>query len=443
MLIDFSISNFRSINERQTLSMVASNRYQDHPEHLAKIPGSSEKLLPLALIYGANGAGKSNLVRGLAFMHSLVVDGTGKGKAIPRQSFRLGPKGEDKPTECEVRFVAGQESHVFTYGFRVTDTEVEAEWLSVLEGDAEIDLFERETEGGKTRVDPGDALKTNHPKELALATIGARSNQLFLAAIRESIDPGAAGPLMVDALSWIDSVSIVSPYSEYGDLNRRFEEDPQFAKFAGQFLRDIASGINQFRVEQGTVPIENLPDQVREAFTTNNDAGGVLLSDIHLERTPDGKVRARTLHTEHLTADGRTEVFRFRDESDGTQRLTHLLPMLFDHPRVDAIDELERSLHPLLAKKFLEIFVRTQAARKCQLIVTTHESSLLDLDLLRRDEVWFTEKDDGGATSIYSLADFNVRTDLNIEKGYLQGRFEAIPFLGDLDAFLEKLEGRA
>jgi AAA15 family ATPase/GTPase len=125
------------------------------------------------------------------------------------------------------------------------------------------------------------------------------------------------------------------------------------------------------------------------------------------------------------------------DESDGTQRLLNLLPALYfaqNASGVYFIDEIDRSMHPVLVRKLFEFFLKSCAGEKRQIIVTTHESNLLDLDLLRRDEIWFVEKDQSAGTRMYSLTDFKVRKDLQIRKGYLEGRFGGIPFLGDLDA---------
>jgi AAA15 family ATPase/GTPase len=137
-------------------------------------------------------------------------------------------------------------------------------------------------------------------------------------------------------------------------------------------------------------------------------------------------------------------ILELADESDGTRRLLDLMPALYmlkTDTAVYFIDEIDRSMHPMLVYKFLEYFLSICKHAPCQIIVTTHESHLLDLDLLRRDEIWFAEKDRAGATNLYSLTDFNVRKDLHIQKGYLEGRFGAVPFLGDIDRLIEKQPG--
>jgi len=152
-------------------------------------------------------------------------------------------------------------------------------------------------------------------------------------------------------------------------------------------------------------------------------------------------IRLRRIAALHECADGHRTRLPLREESDGSQRLLNLLPDFYRvamEGGVFVVDELERSMHPMLARKFIEFFLKTVRRTTSQLIFTTHESTLLDLDLMRRDGIWFAEKDDEGATHLYSLADFKVRKDLRIEKGYLEGRFGAIPFLGGIDRLMEE-----
>ena len=139
----------------------------------------------------------------------------------------------------------------------------------------------------------------------------------------------------------------------------------------------------------------------------------------------------RTIQSEHVTSDWSRVSLPFSEESDGTQRLMHLLPALHSICQgqcLFVIDEIDRSLHPLLAKGFVRAFLEAASGRGSQLIFTTHEIAFLDLDLLRRDEIWFANKKlPEGATELYSLSDYKVRTDIRIDKSYLEGRFEAVP----------------
>lgn len=167
--------------------------------------------------------------------------------------------------------------------------------------------------------------------------------------------------------------------------------------------------------------------------------------EVMVSKQPDGDhfylLNIQAAHKHESKEETTLEIF---EESAGTRRLLDLLPALYQlkaRSGVYFIDEIDRSMHPMLVSKFREFFLRTCTAAPCQIIVTTHESHLLNLDLLRRDEIWFAEKGSDGATNLYSLTDFNVRNDLHIQKGYLQGRFGAVPFLGGLDRLAQILPG--
>jgi len=159
-------------------------------------------------------------------------------------------------------------------------------------------------------------------------------------------------------------------------------------------------------------------------------------SELIVNKSAASRLSLRVIRSQHAVPNSNPVNLRFDEESDGTKRLAHLVPAIYqarDRCQVYVIDEVDRSLHPLLSRKFLTCFLNSCGRQHSQLLVTTHESNLMDLEILRRDELWFAEKDPGQATSLYSLADFQVRKDLKIDRGYLEGRFGAIPFLGNLD----------
>jgi AAA15 family ATPase/GTPase len=233
----------------------------------------------------------------------------------------------------------------------------------------------------------------------------------------------------------------VPPDSYYKDLVELIARNSEFAEFAGNFLRGISTGVNSLRVET-TEMDENalaaIPTRMREvisrlpmgettSFGATDDSG----SQIIIEKGAGTKVLFRTVKSEHLTAAGDAVRFPFAEESDGTRRITQLLPALHSVGQgrnIFVIDEIDRSLHPLLAKGFVREFLNACVNMGAQLIFTTHDTTFLDLDLLRRDEIWFANKQmPMGATELYSLSDYKVRTDLKIDKAYLQGRFNAVP----------------
>jgi len=177
--------------------------------------------------------------------------------------------------------------------------------------------------------------------------------------------------------------------------------------------------------------IEDL-DKNSAAIIETNKGGRMIVS-----KNSEDRVSVTELRTRHLSEDGKLIDFSLNEESEGTQRLIHLLPSLFllkqDSEKVVFLDELDRRLHPQLSRRFVEVELGCRNKNN-QLIFTTHDTNLLDLDLLRRDEIWFVEKNQQGSSSCYSLAEFKIRPDLKIERGYLNGRFGAIPFFGNIES---------
>jgi AAA15 family ATPase/GTPase len=188
-----------------------------------------------------------------------------------------------------------------------------------------------------------------------------------------------------------------------------------------------------------------LPDGVVSKVLRNlaEDENGVPLRlgdgrELLVEHKGDDHFYLMDVQAAHEHKTGEIVRLELSEESDGTRRLLNLIPALHNPQSayVYFIDEIDRSLHPMLVKEFLGFFLKSRGCAFCQIIVTTHESNLLDQDLLRRDEIWFAEKDQTGATRLYSLLDFKVRNDRDIRKGYLQGRFGAVPFLAGLERLL-------
>lgn len=183
---------------------------------------------------------------------------------------------------------------------------------------------------------------------------------------------------------------------------------------------------------------DNIEKQIKDAVNNDN---AILVSDgekqYAISKSGNNKLILLKLKMQHKGADDDLIDFKFEEESEGTQRLIHLAPAfadLLESEKVYFIDELDRRLHPNLSKSLIELYLELHIKRKNrQLIFVTHESNLLDLNYFRRDEIWFAEKDKNGASHLSSLADFKVRSDLNIKNGYLNGRFGAIPFIGDTE----------
>jgi len=454
MLLSFSITNFRSFREEQTISMLASKRLRAAAEPLRcrEIPGTDEHALRVASLYGANGAGKSNLVQAISILRQLVLDGTPVGKRILRKPFLLDDESQDEPTVIELQFISRGE--VFRYGVSYDENRIHEEWLSVYEGGKEHNLFDRaNTKDGAVSVSLGPLSKcsASHPGKVeSLAEVGARPNQLFLTQVVNLGDPVAQGPRFESVVRWFSTtLKIIEADAPFVSLAGKIATDHEFAEFAASFLREANTGISSLDVRTTEVSSSGLPTDLTEVLEKALDdmpqdhsfSVGDAGEELFRESENKGSLKFRKIVALHDRETDEKTALPLDEESDGSKRLLNLLPALHrlvGEGGVFVVDELERSMHPMLARKFVEFFIKAGGNGNSQLIFTTHESNLLDLNLVRRDGIWFAEKDREGATHLHSLADFKVRNDLRIEKGYLEGRFGAIPFLGGIDHLIEE-----
>lgn len=457
MIASFSVSNFRSFASEETLSMVASNRLSgSHDDHAVPIPDSKERVLRAAVLYGANGAGKSNLFKALGYLKTVALNPRSRNSGTGREAFRLGDPAVGT-SDFDLQFIVAD--RLYRFGFKVDDERITEEWLFQVVGNRQKPLYERTTdEKGRVAVDAA-GLKDAGEKVKALATVGGPGNQSFLATVIATLGMGEFGEELAEVVVWLSKgLTLVGPGEPYRGLEARLDRDPEFREFAGCYLKSASTGVDGLEVHRREIPKDDLPGLVGDMgfrLLDNDDVAYQVLDNlakggetISLRTAGDGKesVVGRdsghfyriSIQAAHEQQAGKAVRLELAEESDGTRRLLNLVPLLHG-PRaagVYFIDEIDRSLHPMLVREFLGSFLGGGGFR--QIIVTTHETNLLDQDLLRRDEIWFAEKDQSAATRLYSLLDFKVRNDLDIRKGYLQGRFGAIPFLGGVEHLLPK-----
>jgi len=440
VLINFSVENFRSFNEEQTLNLIASKGLKGHEDHRVNITETGQHVLPIAVIYGANAAGKSNVMKAIKFAQDLIMRGAGPMKRLALDQFRF-TEDAAKPSSFEFRFLAG--GQIFIYGFDVTPEEVTEEWLSTTnESGREVDVFHRKG----SDINFGDMKKfgeegiTSSKVLKALELLGTRPNQLLFNKIVD-LDEEKRGGLLSKVVWWFgECLTVIEPDASFAGLTEYINDNQQFREFASEFLLGIGTGIGDLDVKdiemdanKIPVPLLKLIKNLSESELTPSDVG--FGESLRLHPDDSTKIIRRNIDTKHTIA-GTSLSLPFDEESDGTQRLLHLLPALYhlkNSCKVFVIDELDRSLHSLLSHAMLKFFLKACPGSCQQLIVTTHETHLLDLNLLRRDEIWFTEKDAQQQTQLFSLADMKPRKDSRVEKGYLQGRFGGVPLFSGIE----------
>jgi len=455
MLVSISIENFRSFSSEETFSMVASERLAgSHTDHALPIPNSSEKVLRAAVLYGANGAGKSNLFKALRFIERIALRSNNKNAGTKRERY-LFCDDSTKPSSFDLQFIANNK--LYRFGFKVDDVCITEEWLIEVIGSKEKIIYERLTNpNGIVSVDAPGAT-TVGPKLAALAMIGGPQNQSFLATIRATLNSSEYGDELSGILEWFKStLTMIAPDETYAKLGRDLSEDNDFLKFAGDFLQASATGVDHLIPQKTEISEDDLrsllPKEVAKRVIDavaedESERRGIIHlpngNELMIEKAGESRFYKIAIQASHKLPSGNSFSIELNEESDGTKRLLDFIPALHQVKKTNSvyfIDEIDRSMHPMLVWKFLEFFLRSCNSSCSQIIVTTHESNLLDLDLLRRDEIWFVEKDQNLSTRIYSLADFKVRTDQAIQKHYLNGRFGAVPFLGKLENILPKFD---
>lgn len=377
-------------------------------------------LLKTAAIYGANNSGKSNLVQALLFMRRLVLNSsreTQSGDPIDVEAFRLGADMVSKPSFFEVVFLLDKKK--YRYGFEVNREHIVSEWLFFTPANREARLFTREKNGFLV----SEAFKEG--KGIAQKT---RENALFLSVVAQF-----NGTIAEKVLKWFREIGVVSGLS---DIGLRDYTVQCFDEKKEQQKEDILKLLKRFDLGFDRVEIEEMP-LTSEYFSKVPDLPKPLIT--YLLKGKPTKSHVKVYHKKY-DSNGITVSFEPFDldenESDGTKKIFSLagpLARVLKTGLTLVIDEFDARLHPLITSSIIALFHSKETNPKnAQLIFTTHDTNLLDNRTFRRDQIWFIEKNKQGASDLYSLAEFKVRNDASFCKDYIQGRYGAIPFIGDI-----------
>ena len=426
MIIEFRAGNFRSISAPQTLTMVASADHQLAAVNL--IQGSTEKLrlVRQAVIYGANAAGKSTLLMSMEALRNLVLHSAGlqEGQVLPWITpYRLDPISEQAPSTFEVLFE--YEGVRYHYAVGATATRITHEWLVAYPQGRPQRWFERSFDTDKASYDwwLGPSFEGNRNQRKLWKT-STRSNALFLSTAvqlnNEQLKP---------VFHWLTQMLIVVLPGRV-DFNPTLSIDllrsEQDRERVNKLLNSADIGIDRLELQETDglpPPPPGIPVEHWRAMLAQGPLGVPA-------QMKWGKVVAW-----HAASDGRPVSFDIAEESDGTRKLFEFVGgwiKALDTGATLCVDEIDRSLHPHLTRMLVQLFQSEANRNNAQLIFTTHDTTLLDPDLLRRDQIWFAEKDETRATKVYPLLDYSPRKNESIERGYLLGRYGAIPFVSEL-----------
>ena len=423
MLLRFGVENHLSVSNRQELSFAASSLKDRRDGLIPCDVVASGAVLPAVVIYGANASGKTNFVNAISTMRNMVlwshISGE-PGGGVPRHEFRMDRSWSGRPSCFDIDFVLdGTRYH---YGFEATDNEFTSEWLYEMPKAHRRKLFERE--GNEFKF--GRSLKGQN-KSIERLT---RSNSLFLSAAAQN---GHAD--LSPVYEYFRDMTFTASTSIPG-----FEASRGFAKADPddrviEFLRSIGTGVIGFKRREVDVPEEarEIRRELQAVLAKVSDGAAKMQSE-----DEDTVVR---IELTHRGAAGAEVHLDLNLESAGTRRLLVVLSQVFralDGGMPIIVDELDASLHTYASEAVVRLFCSRMVNRTgAQLIATTHDTNLMRSSALRRDQLWFAEKSAAGATEIYPLTDIRSRKGDNLELGYLQGRYGAVPAKDPVAAILE------
>lgn len=454
MLIRFNIKNFLSFSTRENgkseeFSMIAG-KVQKKKEHI--YDDGKMKLLKFAAVYGANASGKSNLVKAIDFMKRTVIKGLPKGHT--EKYCRINPENKLRESYFEFEIKLGKK--YYSYGFEIIlyESKFVSEWLVELKANGQDKvIFSRDIPRGKYKF--GTFLRGKELKnkmEVYMEDVKDDSSVLFLSIINTNkknlYEEYKSVSILKEIYIWIkENLDINYPDRPISDYS--YMANAENVREVCNIISAFGTGITDFKMVE--IPIEKLisrlPKPIRDKLTydletktsemkKNGDMENVSLIMrsnrdffiLNIDNKQD--VTCQTIQFSH--GENRA-FFTLDEESDGTIRLLDLLEILLSgENKTYVIDELDRCLHPSLTYKFIQTFLQKVSKSNIQLIVTTHESRLMDFDLLRRDEIWFVNKKSSGESDIYSLEEYNERFDKKIDRAYLEGRYGGVPIFSTI-----------
>jgi len=438
MLLRFVFENVLSFKDETDFNLLPAKSLKSHSDHLMEV-NSRISVLKGAILYGANGAGKSNLFKAVSQFKRNVVLGK-----VPAKLMYIRNKMSDTnlPVQQSVEFSI--KGRVYSYGISYREGLCLEEWLYDISAEKEKKIFERTYSETKQQPElsfgKGLDLKEKDKLLVKLLEENILKNDELLIAHRSIIKIQE----LDDVYDWFNNhLMVIFPDVKSTSIFNDMYSDDRFRNFAEGVLRGLDVGVDGLEFKKDTIseflmdaPLMDVKSLEELKKNISEDRAGILdTSHFTASLTKEkGQYYVKRVVTSHLS-EGKEYTFELKEESDGTQRLMDYIPMIKEldtTDRVFFVDEVDRSVHPNVLLDMMRKLMTNKL--KGQIVCSSHESNLLDCDIFRTDEIWFAEKRREDQSSVlYSLNEFKPRNDLDIRKGYLKGRFGAIPFLGHTD----------
>lgn len=450
MLVEFAIKNFLSFKNEVVFSMLAAKSVREcelsptGSSNIFEIEETGNRFVRVATVYGANGSGKSNVIKAMAFYRSMILDSVNNDHILvgfAQNQFRFDSESSKEASSFEMTFII---NHVkYRYGFEIFNESVCTEWLFQQEYNTQKESYCFKRENGSIQVNTktfkgGKAIENM-----------TRSNALFLSTAAQF---NVTTAILIK--NWIaQRFNIIYGIND-NTLNYtalQYLQNETMRQRILEFIKIIDLGIQDISVK------ENFIDNITDSTIIPNDPLlKKIIGGINDAMNPNGKIRELNIQSEHNKYEGDdvidTVAIPFQNESIGTVKIFALLGPWLDtlaNGGILVVDEFGTSIHTKLSLELLRLFQCGLNNGDAQLVVTTHDTNLLRRDLLRRDQIWFAEKDSHGVSDIYSLVEYkvnqatSVRNDATFSKDYLLGKYGAIPYFGNIDKFISDFSGKS
>lgn len=440
MLIRFVAKNIFSFNEETEFNLLP-NKTQRLSHH--KISHNNVDFLRMSAIYGANGSGKSNLIKSISLLETLVEEGKLENEYNDFK-FKLNEDNIEIPISLGIEFYSNSKIYYYTITFN--NGEILSEYLAESKKDKDILIFERIIENDIQKINFFEGYTNDDKNKLFVEVLQEKllqKDELLLTFLNSKYPEDFED--IKSTYEWFDkTLVIIKPDAKPGGIAHLLDTNDELKLFANNLIPSLNTGISKIEIQKekmeeffGNIDkkkIKSLTDSVKKEKDTLSVLTHTETGEQATMVYENNEVFVKRLVTSHLDNKGNDVEFNVGMESDGTKRLIDYIPALngiINDEKVYLIDEIERSIHPITIKEIITKISLDNSA-KGQLIFSTHESCLLDQEILRSDEIWFTQKDIDGSSKLYSLSDFNIHSTANIENGYLNGRYGGIPFLSNL-----------